>query len=305
MSSEAFTLSTSRSELTIEPRGGCVATRWLVGGVEVLALPAPLESFLASARTGGIPLLYPWANRLRGDRFTAAGRAVDLSRVPNLKRDTNGLPMHGLLLRWKDWHVGRHGEAGLEARLDWREHETLLAAWPFPHTLRLSWQLREDGHATCLDVSTRVDADGACDVPIAFGWHPYFAVPSVAGSRISMPSRRPVPLDARGLPDLSASRPAPVAANDVPCCHGDDALFERTDAGRGSATVHRPSRRVRVDLGREYPFLQLYSPAATQSGVACVEPMTAATSALTDGAAPVVPAGGSFRATFTISVQDH
>jgi galactose mutarotase-like enzyme len=98
--SDVITLSTARSRLMIEPRGGCVATSWLVDGSEVLALPAPLEAFLASARTGGIPLLYPWANRLRAARFQAAGRTVDLSSVPNLKRDGNGLPMHGLLLRW-------------------------------------------------------------------------------------------------------------------------------------------------------------------------------------------------------------
>lgn len=300
--SEPIRLSTARSRLAIEPRGGYVATSWLVDGAEVLALPAPLETFLASARTGGIPLLYPWANRLRSDHFTAAGRAVDLSSVPNLKRDGNGLPMHGLLLRWKDWHIGRHGDAGLEARLDWREHPALMAAWPFPHTLRVLWQLRDEGNTACLDISTRIEADGGCDVPAAFGWHPYIAIPSIAGSRISLPTRRPVPLDGRGLPEMNAA-PSPIlAAGDVPCCHGDDALFERTDAGRGSAAVHLPSRHVRLDIGREYPFLQLYSPAATGSGVACLEPMVAATSALTDGGAPVARAGSAFHAGFTLSV---
>ena len=93
MNAEPVTLSTTRSRLAIEPRGGCVATSWLVDGAEVLALPAPLEAFLASARTGGIPLLYPYANRLRTDRFGAAGRAIDLSRATDLKRDGNGLPM--------------------------------------------------------------------------------------------------------------------------------------------------------------------------------------------------------------------
>jgi galactose mutarotase-like enzyme len=300
---DAITLTTARSRLTIEPRGGCVATSWLVDGAEVLALPAPLEAFLASARTGGIPLLYPWANRLRADRFEAAGRAVDLSRVPNLKRDGNGLPMHGLLLRWKSWHLGRHGDAGLEARLDWRAHDPLMAAWPFPHTLRVAWQLRDETSTACLDVTTRIDADGGCAVPAAFGWHPYIAVPTVAGARLTLPSRRPVALDARGLPEPRGPRAAALPAGDAPCCHGDDALFERSDAGRGSAAVHVAARDVRVDLGREYPFLQLYSPQASTSGVACIEPMTSATSALTDGAAPVVAAGGSFSATFSMSVQ--
>jgi aldose 1-epimerase len=300
--SEPICLSTTRSRLMIEPRGGCVATSWLVDGTEVLALPAPLETFLASARTGGIPLLYPWANRLRTDRFEAAGRTVDLSRVPNLKRDGNGLPMHGLLLRWKAWHLGRHAQAGLEARLDWREHDELMQAWPFPHTLRVLWQLRDEGDSSCLDISTRIEADGGCDVPAAFGWHPYIAIPSIAGSRISLPARRTVPLDPRGLPDAAAQAPATLAAGDVPCCHGDDALFERADAGRGTATVHLPTGHVRVDMGREYAFLQLYSPAANGSGVACLEPMVAATSALVDGRAPIVRAGSALHASFTLTV---
>jgi galactose mutarotase-like enzyme len=303
MSTDTITLAAANSRLTIEPRGGCVATSWMVNGADVLALPAPLEAFLASARTGGIPLLYPWANRLRADRFTAAGRQVDLSRVPDLKRDGHGLPMHGLLLRWKSWHLGRHGDAGLEARLDWREHDALMHAWPFPHTLRIAWQLRQDGAAACLDVTTRIDADGGCDVPVAFGWHPYVAVPTVAGSRITLPARRAVPLDALGLPDAACARAAPLPVGEAACCHGDDALFERADAGRGSAIVHLSSRHVRMDMGREYPFMQLYSPVASTGGVACIEPMTAATSALTDGLAPVVRAGASFHATFTLGVS--
>jgi galactose mutarotase-like enzyme len=303
MSADAISLSTASSRLMIEPRGGCVATSWLVNGAEILALPAPLETFLASARTGGIPLLYPWANRLRSDRFTTAGRSVDLSRVPNLKRDGNGLPMHGLLLRWKQWHLGRHGEAGLEARLDWREHPSLMEAWPFPHTLRVIWQLRDEADAACLDISTRIEADGDCDVPVAFGWHPYLVVPSVAGARISMPARRTVPLDARGLPEPSTGMPAASAANEVSCCNGADTLMERSDQGRGAAVLHRGDRRVRIEFGREYPFLQLYSPVSAPSGVACIEPMTAATSALADGTAPIVKAGSAFHASFTLAVM--
>jgi galactose mutarotase-like enzyme len=113
-----------------------------------------------------------------------------------------------------------------------------------------------------------------------------------------------VPLDARGLPSADAAPSPSLVAGDVPCCHGDDALFERADAGRGTATVHLPGRHVRVDIGREYPFLQLYSPAATGSGVACVEPMVAATSALTDGRAPIVRAGAALHANFTLSITN-
>ena len=64
----------SRSILRLEPSYGCVATSWTVGASEILALPAPIEEFLAAERTGGIPLLYPYANRLRANTFTICGR---------------------------------------------------------------------------------------------------------------------------------------------------------------------------------------------------------------------------------------
>ena len=78
--------------------------------------------------------------------------------------------------------------------------------------------------------------------------------------------------------------------------------------GRTAIGECRGGRRHRLDArhaslrGREYPFMQLYSPAATAGGVACIEPMTAATSALTDAGAPLVQAGASMRANFTTSV---
>jgi len=55
----------------------------------MLALPVALAEFVKSQKTGGIPLLYPYANRLRADHFTAAGKAVDLSREAKL----NATPM--------------------------------------------------------------------------------------------------------------------------------------------------------------------------------------------------------------------
>jgi galactose mutarotase-like enzyme len=54
----------------------------------------------------GIPLLYPWANRLAAFEYSALGKRVTLERgSPLIQLDDNGLPIHGLLFRWPDWQV--------------------------------------------------------------------------------------------------------------------------------------------------------------------------------------------------------
>ena len=120
----------SQSQLVVHTDAGCVATSWQVRGQEMLALPLALADFVKSQKTGGIPLLYPYANRLRMDHFTAAGKAVDLSRDAKLKRDANGFPMHGLLIRWPDWVVSQPSPDELQASIVWGEHEELFAAYP-------------------------------------------------------------------------------------------------------------------------------------------------------------------------------
>ena len=56
-----------------------------------------LLSYIEQRSTMGIPLLHPWANRIARSRFPVAGGTVDLEDATTLKRDPNGLPMHGLL----------------------------------------------------------------------------------------------------------------------------------------------------------------------------------------------------------------
>ena len=89
----------------------------------------------------GIPLLYPWANRLGARRFEVAGREVDLDAAePPPSTDPQGLPIHGLLAAASGWEVLRHEETGegvVEAAFDFTAHPGLLDAFPFPQTLLL------------------------------------------------------------------------------------------------------------------------------------------------------------------------
>ena len=81
---------------TVVPAAGMNLVSLVVDGVDRLALPLPLASFMGTAKTGGVPLLHPWANRLRADRWSFDGRDIDLGHVEGLKRDGNDLPMQSI-----------------------------------------------------------------------------------------------------------------------------------------------------------------------------------------------------------------
>ncbi len=325
----------SQSQLVVHTNAGCVATSWQVRGQEMLALPVALAEFLKSQKTGGIPLLYPYANRLRVDHFTAAGKAVDLSRDAKLKRDANGFPMHGLLIRWSDWVVTQSAPDELQASIVWGDHAQLFAAYPFAHTLRVRWKLGQGKNenanqvaiqsagqganqiadqsknpqvnpsadelasASTLTVTTIIEADKGQDVPVSFGWHPYLVLHDRANAQLQLPARRAVALAQNGLP-ISGKNSAPW----LPTCTQSalaplDDLFQLDTRG-AIAEILEPHRRIEMKFLNGYSFMQIYSPAG--ANFVCFEPMTASISALCDSGAAVVKAGDTFKAAFELSV---
>ena len=147
-------------EATFDPRAGMRGTSLRHHGEELLA-------------PGGIPLLYPWANRLAAFDYVALGKHVELDRESGLlELDQNGLPIHGLLREWGAWDL-EDGDGALTAGLNFGNQEKLLKAFPFPHTLRLDLRLQ----GSHLSIATSVAADQGEDVPVSFGFHPYFRLP--------------------------------------------------------------------------------------------------------------------------------
>src|SRR5215831_926744 len=95
----ALTLSSPEAAIEAEfvPEAGMVGCSLRHRGDELLGQRGGLARYVAERSTMGIPLLYPWANRLGATRFAIAGREVDLESGPaQPNTDPNGLPMHGL-----------------------------------------------------------------------------------------------------------------------------------------------------------------------------------------------------------------
>ncbi len=305
---ERWILEGADVQATVVPEAGMNLVSLAVAGVERLRMPEPLGSFMATARTGGVPLLHPWANRLRGDRYGFEGIEVDLGGFDGLKRDGAGLPMHGLLLRHGGWRIETTaGERGgvVEGRLGWTDETPGFEAHPFPHDLAIRWEIGQ-GEGVTARCTTIVEA-GGIDVPLGTGWHPYLR-PAAGVDRAAIevrgPEMRRAELDGSGLPVLDPDgqpRLAPPSSIDGPL--GDRTFDDlHRPVGRGwSASVRCGDDEVTLRADEHWSWLQVYAPAG--SDYVCFEPMLAPTAALTDGSAAVVPAGGRLEATFEIHVH--
>jgi galactose mutarotase-like enzyme len=297
----ALTLATSddgRVEAVFVPGAGMLGCSLRHRGDELLGQRGGLRAYVAERKTMGIPLLYPWANRLGSMRFSVAGRdvVIDPGSTP-LRMDSEGLPMHGLLSAATGWQVERHDDTGLAARFDFGADDKLMAAYPFAHELLFEAALE----GATLTIATTVVASGGTSVPIAFGYHPYLRLPGVARAdwEVEIPVGEQLRLDDRMLP-TGERVAAHVAAGRLGSRTFDDAYVAPRDGA--PFVLSGGGRRIELAFDGGYPYAQVYAPA--DDDVIAFEPMTAPTNALVDGgpALPLLSAGDSYRAAFSISV---
>jgi aldose 1-epimerase len=294
---ETVTLSSGPLEAEFAPALGMAGVSLRHGGEELLDRQAGL---LAYARTGavmGVPLLYPWANRLAGHDYMLDGHNLRLPPGPPLVHcEEHGLPIHGLLHASPHWRVAARDHSRIAAELEFSAHPELLAAFPFPHVLAIEASLS----AERLRITNTVRPTSETAVPIAFGFHPYLRLPGVprAAWQVTLPPRRHLVLDERGIPaGTGARRPATRFALDGRAFDdGYDGL-----ASRSTFSVAGGGRTLAVELEAGYPAAQVFAPPGR--AFICFEPMTAPANALRsgDGLRHVVP-GESFTAVFSIRV---
>jgi aldose 1-epimerase len=280
---------------TFVPGAGMVGSSLTLHGSELLAQRGGLTDYVERGKTFGLPLLYPWANRLDGLRYAVAGKAVEIDpeRSP-VRLDANGLPNHGLLAGSPLWRVTgtEDGDAaGLSAELDFGP-APLLAAFPFPHALAV--EARVQGRT--LTISTRVRA--AEPVPISFGWHPYLTLPGVPRHDwdVSLGVTTRARLDARGIP-TGETEPAPFTSGRLGERGFDDFYPELADPPEFAVAGGAGRIVVRFEAG--YRRAQVYGP--PDQDLICFEPMTAPVNALQTGDGLALAA--DYDARFAIAVE--
>jgi aldose 1-epimerase len=267
-------------------------------GDELLGLGGGLDAYIGQGAVFGIPLLYPWANRLSGWGYEACGRRVELDRGSSLLHgDEHCLPIHGALAAASSWRLLDRGGSWLTAELDFGAHPELLAVFPFPHRLELAIRLE----GASLTVDTTVTARDA-PVPLSFGFHPYLALPGAARADwwVELPSRTALELDAYGLPTGAAIELA--AESFALGARTYDDLFAVTPGACFS--VAAAGRRATVELTAGYRYAQVFAP--SDQPVICFEPMMAPVDALrSHHGLRSVPAGERASASFALRVDDQ
>jgi galactose mutarotase-like enzyme len=283
-------------EAAFAPGVGMVGCSLTHAGEELLGQRGGLQRYRSARKTMGIPLLYPWANRIGSRRFTVGGREVDLESddLP-LSFDAGGLPMHGLLGAAAE----ALGDGGvLTASFDLGAEPALLEAFPFPHVVELEATLA----GPRLTIATTVRPSANVAVPVSFGFHPYLRLPGIArsGWRVEIPVRERLLLDERMLP--SGEREAVEFAPGPLGTRTFDDAFAASAAGAPFA-LSGGGRRIELRLEAGYAFSQVYAPADDE--VIAFEPMTAPANALLSGGPrlPWAGPGEAFTARFSIEIS--
>lgn len=282
---------------TFVPGAGMIGTSLCDDGVELLGRRRGVAAYVAEHKTMGLPLLYPWANRLSGNSYQVGATEVALTPgVGGVHADEYGAPIHGTLAGDPGWRVSARSASALTAELDFGARPDLLATFPFPHLLELAITLAD----RTLTVRTTVTATSETAVPLCFGFHPYLHIPGVPRTQwlIETPAMRSRIVDAHNLP-TGALTPHPVSTEllgDTVFDHGFDevapgALFALSGGGR----------RIEVRFDQGYPAAQIYAPATED--VVCFEPMAAPTDALRRGGYAVARLGQPGVAQFSIRIR--
>ena len=254
----------SQLAATFLPGAGMLCSSLRRAGEELLAQNQGIEAYVQSGKTMGIPLLYPWANRLAGFSYELDGRVVQVPHDPSrIALDGRGLPIHGVIGGRLAWQADEAPapRSSLAARLRWSAAQpALFEVFPFEH--ELLYEARLGGGR--LEIAITVDACGADPVPLVFGFHPYLAPPGPPREswQVSLPAMRGLALDPQQIP-VGPADAIPAQQFELGEREFDDGFDSVEDGARFSVTAG--ALQLAVELLDGYPCAQVFAPRAGAS----------------------------------------
>lgn len=127
----------------------------------------------------GIPLLFPYPNRIRGGAFSWEGQSFQLPS-DRVQYDRTGNAIHGFCLDrpWRVIECGKDFVTG-EFQLS-RDAPDRRDLWPADFLLEATYRVR----GSVLGFQLRIVNPDAVPLPWGFGTHPYFRLPLVSESQV-------------------------------------------------------------------------------------------------------------------------
>lgn len=234
---------------------------------EPILEPISFDQFIKRPTSYGIPLLFPFPNRIRDGKFNFQG--VEYKIDP---------PRHGFV-RDKEWKVVATGAADSEgawirSSLDAADYaEEILTQFPFPFKLEVIYRLKDKR----LEMELNVRNTGEREMPVGFGIHPYFHLP--AQNTIQVPARKRWELS-DSLPtgkllkveeqfDLRHPRSATgLTLDDI----YTDVIPDEDGMVRSYLTDEQARRQMVVEFdAHEFPHVVVYTPPTPRQAI-CIEP---------------------------------
>jgi aldose 1-epimerase len=275
--------------VSIAPTVGNNAYEMRVGGKNVFWFPyESVGEFAREPKLCGNPFLAPWANRLDEDGFYFERTHYRLNEdLGNLRRDGNGLPIHGLLLYWPKWEVvaleADAHEASVTSRLDFAAHPELLGQFPFAHVVEMTYRLRDGA----LDVVTRIVNHASRPMPVSVGYHPYFQIHDAPRDqwKVQLPVKHVWKLNRQLVPTGDTvpveelfPRPDEISLLDNFLDHVFGGLLRESD-GTARFSVQGKQEKIEVRYGPNYRAAVVYAPQGEDRDFICFEPMSGITNA--------------------------
>jgi aldose 1-epimerase len=276
-----YVLEGNGDRADIWPAQGFNCFRWTAqgGGLDVLyADPKFLEG--SSPTRTGIPILFPFPNRIRDGRFTWDGKEYQLPLNDPVKKNA----IHGFACR-RPWRVVDQGADGASAWVTAefqgsRDAADCRDSWPADYRIRITYRLSP----ARLAVEAVADNPDKKRLPCGLGYHPYFRVDEKA-CFVQVPTRRYWELeeclpsgkrpDVRGMRDLNQPRPLQELTL-------DDVLTDLGGTAAGGlcfrGSIRRPQAELRVATSAGFRELVVFTPPHRQAF--CIEPYTCTTDAI-------------------------
>ncbi len=156
---------------------GFTVSKIIFDNHNILYFPFSEGDYKNNYELAGIPFLYPWANRLSSIEFELYKKKINLSKAQIMK-DKNGLLLHGILLKTDLWRIKELKKNYVIAELNFKND--LYEIFPFHHKIEYKIQVQN------YEVDFLLTIFPEEDLPISFGFHPYFSLQGYDYKQISI-----------------------------------------------------------------------------------------------------------------------
>ena len=289
----------------IAPRLGnnCFAFRVAAAGVSsdgdqwlhLIDAPPDLTTLRQQPDIYGIPILFPFPNRIRGGTWQFEGQTCHFDKPAE-----SPTSIHGMLLK-RPYRVASHTAndegAALVCMLDSREFQDIGRQFPFPFSITITYTLKD----AALSMNVSIQNTGSRNMPVGFGIHPYFRVAlsrnaNAAAALIKVPAAAYWELDADSLPtgkilaaggDLDLRSGRPFASLELDHVFTD---VQMDSDGISRCFIENPDTGLDMAIESDPQFREMvvYTPPGRDT--ICSEPYTCPTDAI-NLEAKGIPAG--------------